>query len=342
MKEIRSEARKLTKGSCRVCPQCDGRACAGEVPGMGGTGTGVSFLNNVAALAEVNLNTRLVHHVHFPKTETELLGIKLKAPLMVAPIGGIAFNLSGAMTEADYQEAITHGAVDAGIIAGTPDAVPMEVMEIGLAKAKALGPGTTMPFIKPWEPDRIKKELAMCAEAGATVVCCDLDSVGLITLRLMGSPAYPKTTPELADIIKAAHQLKLAFLIKGVMNLADAEECLAAGADGLVISNHGGRVLDGVPGVAKVLPKIAAKLKGRTKLIADGGIRSGVDILKTLALGADAVMIGRPFSVAAIGGGRAGVKLYAETLRSQLEQAMIMTGCPDVAEANASLLWKEE
>jgi isopentenyl diphosphate isomerase/L-lactate dehydrogenase-like FMN-dependent dehydrogenase len=309
---------------------------------MGGTGTGLSFVNNITALRAIYLNTRLIHKVHFPNTEIEILGFKLKSPLMIAPIGGIAFNLGQAMPEAAYQEAIAFGAVDAGIIAGTPDAAPMEVMEIGLAQAKALGSGLTMPFIKPWELERIKIELEMCAAAGSKVVCCDLDSVGLITLRLMGHPAYPKDAGELAKIVAAARQLGLKFLIKGVMSLQDALICQEAGVDGLVISNHGGRVLDGVPGVAQVLPAIARKLKGQIKLLVDGGIRSGVDILKMLALGADAVMVGRPFAIAAIGGGREGVTLFAETLRSQLEQAMIMTGCPEVAAANEDLLWRAE
>jgi isopentenyl diphosphate isomerase/L-lactate dehydrogenase-like FMN-dependent dehydrogenase len=306
---------------------------------MGGTGTGVSFMNNIAALRAISLNPRLVHRVHFPRTETEIFGLKLKFPLMVAPIGGISFNLGKAMGEAEYQEAIAFGAVDAGIVAGTPDAAPMEVMEIGLAQARALGDGRTVPFIKPWEPERVKLELGMCLKAGSRVVGCDLDSVGLVTLRLMGHPAYPKGLEELAEIIGAAHEMGLAFLVKGVMNPADAEACVAAGADGLVVSNHGGRVLDGAPGSAEALPVIAAKLKGRAKLLVDGGFRSGADILKGLALGADAVMIGRPFAVAAIGGGREGVAFYAETLRSQLEQAMIMTGCPDAAQASRDLLW---
>jgi isopentenyl diphosphate isomerase/L-lactate dehydrogenase-like FMN-dependent dehydrogenase len=281
----------------------------------------------------------LIHKVHFPKTEVEFFGFQLKAPLLVAPIGGIAFNLGQAMPEADYQKAIAFGAVDAGILAGTPDAAPMEVMEIGLAQAQALGSGQTIPFIKPWEPERFIKVLQMCAKVGSKVVCCDLDSVGLITLRLMGCPAYPKDQAELAAIVEAAHRLGLAFIVKGVMGLPDAEACVAAGVDGVLVSNHGGRVLDGVPGAAEVLPAIAQKLKGRVKILVDGGIRSGEDILKALALGADAVMVGRPFAIMAIGGGREAVAYYAENLRSQLERAMIMTGCPDVAAANSELLW---
>jgi isopentenyl diphosphate isomerase/L-lactate dehydrogenase-like FMN-dependent dehydrogenase len=332
IKEIRAKARELAQGSCRVCPVCDGRVCSGEVPGMGGAVTGSSFRANVAALAAIRLNARLVHKVSFPKLETDILGLALKQPLLVGPIGGIAFNLKGAMPEAGYQEAVTHGAADAGIIAGTPDAVPIEPMKAGLAQAEKLGV-KVIPFIKPWEPDQIEERLEMCVAAGCKVVACDLDSIGLVTLRLMGKPAYPKDLPELASIISKVHEKGAKIIIKGVMTVSDAVKCVEAGADGLVVSNHGGRVLDSTPGTAEVLPAIAAAVGGQCHITIDGGVRSGVDILKMLILGAKAVWIGRPFSIAAIGGGREGVALYAETLRAQLEQAMIMTGCPDVKEA---------
>jgi isopentenyl diphosphate isomerase/L-lactate dehydrogenase-like FMN-dependent dehydrogenase len=306
---------------------------------MGGTGTGLSFVKNVEALRDLSLNVRIVHNVHFPETKTKVLGLDLKFPLIIAPIGGIAFNLGEAMSEEDYQEAIVFGAADAGIIAGTPDAVPIEVMEIGLAKARALGGGRTMPFVKPWELSRIKEELLACASAGVKVVAMDLDSVGLTTLRQMGSPAYPKDQSELEGIVDSARALDMAFVVKGIMGVEDALACARAGADGIVVSNHGGRVLDGAPATLKALPAIVKALKGQVSVLADGGIRSGSDILKFLAQGAEAVMIGRPFAVAAIGGGREGVAFLAETYRSQLERAMIMTGCPDVKAAGPDLLF---
>ncbi|MDR2455473.1 MAG: alpha-hydroxy-acid oxidizing protein [Deltaproteobacteria bacterium] len=332
LKEIRARARELVKGSCRVCPVCDGRVCSGEVPGMGGAITGGSFRANVAALAAIRLNARLVHKVSFPKLETEVLGLPLKLPLLVGPIGGIAFNLSGAMPEKDYQEAIAHGAAQAGLVAGTPDAVPIEPMKAGLEQAAKLG-GKVIPFIKPWEPDQIDERLDMCLAAGCKVVACDLDSIGLVTLRIMGKPAYPKDRQQLSSIIENVHKKGAKIIIKGIMTIEDAVSCVEAGADGLVVSNHGGRVLDSVPGTAEVLPAIAAKVGSRTAITVDGGVRTGVDILKMLALGAKAVWIGRPFAIAAIGGGTEGVALYAESLRAQLEQCMIMTGCPDVAQA---------
>ena len=338
LKEIRDKARGAVKGTCRVCPVCDGRVCAGEVPGMGGAGTGASFKANISALAEVRLNTRLVHNVRHPKTETELLGLKLSMPLIIGPIGGISFNLGDGLPEREYHQAITGGAEAAGLAAGLPDAVPIAVMETALDCIRA-HPGRAIPFIKPWEPDDFLKKLRMCAEAGCRVAGSDLDSIGLITLRQMGHPVYAKGQTELAALIGEAHSLGMRFIIKGIMCPEDAIACAEAGADAIIVSNHGGRVLDWAPGAAEVLPEIAAAVRGRMALIVDGGVRSGVDILKLLALGADCVMIGRPFAIAAIGGGSEGVELYAKTYRDQLEQAMIMTGCPDVRLAGPGLLF---
>ncbi|MDR0881373.1 MAG: alpha-hydroxy-acid oxidizing protein, partial [Candidatus Adiutrix sp.] len=252
IKEIRNRAREAARGSCRVCAVCDGTACAGEVPGMGGAGAGLSFRRNVEALAALRLKTRLVHQVRHPEMSVEILGLTLSLPLLIAPIGGLAFNLGGALSEADYQEAVVAGATRAGILAGTPDGAPPEVMETGLACARRHG-GRALAFIKPWAVSEIIQKMEMAAEAGCRVVACDLDSIGLITLRQMGRPAYAKDARELAEIAGAAHRLGLKFVLKGLMSREDALAGLEAGVDGLVVSNHGGRVLDGTPGTAEVL-----------------------------------------------------------------------------------------
>ncbi len=338
IKEIRDKARQLTKGSCRVCPVCDGRVCAGEVPGMGGAGSGSSFRHNIEALASIRLNMRLVHEVKEPDLATELLGLQLKAPIMIGPIGGISFNLGEAMPEKDYQEAIAAGAAATGIAAGLPDAVPLEVMQTAVDIAKKY-PGVAVPFIKPWELPDFEAKVEMCAQAGCRVVGCDLDSIGLITLRKMGHPAYAKSVATLTEMTGLIHRRGLKFIIKGLMMVEDAVACMEAGVDGIVVSNHGGRVLDAVPGTAEVLPAVSAAARGRMAVIVDGGVRGGVDILKMLALGADCVMIGRPYSIAAIGGGREGVELLTQTYVGQLAQAMIMTGCQNVRQAGLHLLY---
>jgi isopentenyl diphosphate isomerase/L-lactate dehydrogenase-like FMN-dependent dehydrogenase len=104
------------------------------------------------------------------------------------------------------------------------------------------------------------------------------------------------------------------------------------------VSNHGGRVLDFTPGAAEVLAEIAARVKGKTIILADGGVRSGADVLKLLALGADAVLIGRPLVVAAFGGGREGVALMLNQFKNELLQAMLLTGTADVTKVPATIL----
>ena len=105
----------------------------------------------------------------------------------------------------------------------------------------------------------------------------------------------------------------------------EAEIAVAAGAAGIVVSNHGGRILDHTPGAAEVLPAIARAVRGRAVVLADGGVRTGVDVLKYLALGADAVLIGRPLVVGAFGGGAEGVALLLRKLQAELTSAMPFT-----------------
>ena len=130
---------------------------------------------------------------------------------------------------------------------------------------------------------------------------------------------------------------KKPFLIKGIMTAKAALKAVEAGADGIIVSNHGGRVLPDVPSTAEVLPEIARAVKGQTKIIVDGGIRHGSDMVKALALGADAVMICRPFAVAWFGGDAEGIRTYVEKLRDEFTGAMYMVGarkledlCPEM------------
>ena len=338
MNSIRKLAREKMNGSCRVCPVCDGRVCAGEVPGMGGTGSGTSFKSSLKALEAVRLNTRLVHNVHHPRLGTNILGLSLALPLMVGPIGGIAFNLGDAVPESEYVDSVVGGAVESGIIAGVGDGAMMWIIEGGLEAIQRYN-GVGIPFLKPWAIEEFEQKVIMSRKAGCSIIGSDLDGIGMITLRKMGRHIFAKDPAGLKEMADTVHRHGALFVIKGVMSVEDAVACVEAGVDGIIVSNHGGRVLDHTPGPAEVLPHIAAAVKGQIALLADGGVRSGVDILKMLALGAECVMIGRPYAVAAVGGAKAGVKLYTEHYAAQLEQAMIMTGCPDVRSAGRHLLF---
>lgn len=330
MQEVRKQARERMKGFCRVCPICDGHVCAGEVPGMGGLGTGSAFRANLTALAAVKLNMRLIHDVRLPDTKTEILGFDLRMPVLAAPVAGVSFNMGGWLSEEDYDKAVVSGCRAAGLVACTGDgALPM-IFEAGLEAIRQTGcPG--IPFVKPWDGEELDQKMDMAAKAGCTVIGMDIDAAGLVILARMGHPVTPKGPARLAAFAARAHSAGMKCIVKGIMTVSDALLALEAGCDAIVVSNHGGRVLDHTPGTASVLPDIAAALKGRLTLLVDGGIRDGVDIFKMLALGADAVLVGRPFAVAAIGGELEGVTCYCEHLYSQLVQAMILTGCPTIA-----------
>jgi hypothetical protein len=340
MKEIRNKARELMKGSCRVCPVCDGRACAGEVPGMGGLGRGTAFKNNVGALAGVSLNMRLIHDVREPSTARSWLGIDLALPVVASPIGGM-FNFNDAVAEDEYIRAVINGSNTAGIIACTGDGVPPIITDSAFAGISAAG-GRGIPFIKPWESDELDEKMERAFAAACPAVGMDIDAAGLITLRKMGRPVGPKNPKELAAIVEKAHRAGCRFILKGVMTVDDARRALDAGVDCIAVSNHGGRVLECVPGTADVLPAISEAVGGRISIMADGGVRGGADVLKMLALGADVAGIGRPVAIAAVGGGSAGVATYIEQVKNELAQNMILTGCADIASISGDILYRRK
>lgn len=128
-------------------------------------------------------------------------------------------------------------------------------------------------------------------------------------------------------------------LVKGVLNPEDAELAVRAGASGIIVSNHGGRNLDTLPATIEALPLIADRVAGRVPLLVDGGIRRGTDVLKALALGAQAVLIGRPYIWGLAAQGEIGVVKVVDTLRREFEMAMALTGRLNVAGIDRSVIW---
>ena len=145
----------------------------------------------------------------------------------------------------------------------------------------------------------------------------------------MTPPSGPKSVAELREF---AQRAEVPFLLKGIMTPEGARKAIEAGAGGIVVSNHGGRVLDHTPATAWVLPEIVDAVEGKIPVFVDGGIRTGYDVFKALALGATAVLIGRPFVTMVYGGGMEGVKAYAAKLRTELCDAMEMTGCASLSD----------
>ncbi|AYD39792.1 alpha-hydroxy-acid oxidizing protein [Clostridium fermenticellae] len=334
-KEVLKNARENLNGSCRVCRVCDGKACAGEVPGMGGKGTGEAFSENVEALDSYKLNMRVIHDAKDPDTSVELFGRKMDVPVFAAPVSGTTLNMGGKFSEEEYISWVIGGCLDAGVYPMVGDTAVESFLITNLEQLKKFG-GDGIAIIKPWENENVIKKIKLAEESGAYAVGMDIDACGLITLSLHGKSVMPKTVDQIKEIVEST---KLPFILKGIMTADEAELAVKAGVSAIVVSNHGGRVLDQTPGVADVLPEIAETVKGKVTILADGGIRTGVDVLKIIALGADGVLIGRPFVAASFGGQREGVKTYIDNIKSDLKSAMVLTGCKNIKEITGRVLY---
>jgi isopentenyl diphosphate isomerase/L-lactate dehydrogenase-like FMN-dependent dehydrogenase len=338
---VYQKAREVLYPLCRVCPQCDGVACAGEFPGFGGLGSGTSFQNNFKDLRNVTLRMRPLNGVlnvdKRPDTSTVLLGHKLSFPAMAAPIGGAQSNFGGKLPDVAYFEAIIGGCADAGTLGSIGDS-PIDPDDVLQARFDVIARngGRAIAGIKP-RPQANFIEMIRRAEAvNAALITIDIDSAG----RYGNQPnkrteVGPKTVAQIRELVRAT---KIPLLVKGIMTPEDALAAVDAGAAGIVVSNHGGRVLDHTPGTAAVLPAIAAKVGGKVPILVDGCVHYGVDVLKYLALGASGVLVGRHLARAAFGGGRQGVALFMETMRSEFEAAMVMVGKARVQDVNRTIL----
>ncbi len=335
LEEVLRIAREKLYPRCRVCPECDGQACAGEVPGMGGIGSGMSFRNNVLALQKLHLEMRTLHDVSRPVTATTLFGEKLEIPILCTSLAGTTYNMGAKMSEEDFIEASLGGAKLAGTMGlvadGTED--PLETYKIRLA---AIRRNRGIAVIKPRAQKDIIERMKLVEDAGALAVAVDVDSAGRAARAAkLGQVIEPKTARQLRELVKAT---RLPFIVKGVMTVDEARVAVDSGAAAIVVSNHGGRCLDHTPGSAEVLPAIAAAVQGRAVILADGGIRYGADVLKFLALGAQIVMVGRPIIRGAHGGGPEGVALILDKMKKELVEAMTLTGTPSVSKVSRSIL----
>ena len=157
---------------------------------------------------------------------------------------------------------------------------------------------------------------------------------------LFGSGFLAQTAPRWEQVAQFIAQCPLPVYIKGILHPADAQQAVQIGAAGIIVSNHGGRVLDIAPSALAALPAVVQAVEGRVPVLMDGGIRRGTDVFIALALGAQAVLIGRPYVYALAVAGAAGVAHVLHVLRTELEVAMALAGCPtlaDVAQAELTL-----
>ncbi|MBU0926463.1 MAG: alpha-hydroxy-acid oxidizing protein [Spirochaetes bacterium] len=330
--EVRVKAKETIGPYCKVCAECNGVACKGMIPGPGGKGTGLGFIRNYQDLRKIRLVMDTVYAPTAVSTDTALFGREFSLPVYAAPVGAVGLHYSDAYTDLSYSAAVLEGCKAAGSVAFTGDGVKDEVYAGTIAAIAAIG-GHGIPTIKPWSLPEVLHKAKMAEDSGAFAFAMDIDAAGLVVLAMQGKPVSPMPVESLAAI---ASSVSIPFVLKGVMSPAGAKKALEAGAAGIVVSNHGGRVLDETPSTVEALPGIVDAVGGRMKVLVDGGFRTGLDAFKALALGADGVLIARPFTWSVYGGGAEGARLYLEKVRAELAEAMLMTGAATLADIDRS------
>lgn len=326
--ECIENARQRIGNYCKACPECNGRACRNQIPGPGAKGAGDTAIRNYDKWKEIRLNMDTIVSNRPVDTSISLFGKEFKYPFFAGPVGAVNLHYGDSLDDVAYNDILVSACADAGIAAFSGDGTNPGVMEAATDAIKN-AKGRGIPTVKPWNIDTIRDKMELVRNSGAFAVAMDIDAAGLPFLKNMTPPAGSKSVEELSEIVKAANA---PFIVKGIMTVKGALKAKEAGASAIVVSNHGGRVLDQCPATAEVLEEIVKAVDGSMKIFVDGGIRSGADVLKAIALGADAVIIARPFVTAVYGGEHEGVLAYIDKIGSELKDAMAMCGAASISE----------
>jgi isopentenyl diphosphate isomerase/L-lactate dehydrogenase-like FMN-dependent dehydrogenase len=313
-----------------------------------GAGTEQTLRANREAFGRWAITPKPMSGVSSPRTGTELLGIPLAVPLLTAPFGG------DGLFAPDGQLAVAR----ANAACGTASVVP-EVGTFSYEQVAAAAPAAArIAQLHPYESFPYMARRARDAGYDALCVTVDCPMTGFRARNAMirfrpdyrvwrgnftedGAPsvntmfrdgiseqAPPWTWDQLAA---AAARQDLPWIAKGILTAEAAQAALDAGASAILVSNHGGRQVDPAPASLDALPEVAATVKGRVPLLLDSGVRTGADVFLALALGADAVVIGRLAAYGLAAAGEAGVRATIELLAEELRTLMILAGTPDIA-----------
>ena len=335
MENIDCKSRELMSAFRRTPSARDDDVRVESVSDLGGLDVCGTVSPNGKALGKYRLNQRVLHGVATPATAVNILGMDLSMPILGASLRDGVRDAGGCTSETGYALTLLTGCAARGVVGCTGDGVFGHVFEAGLdALHKSQCGGVC--FVNPWEGPELYRRIERAEAAGATVVGLEADAVGLAESSHAGLRMAPLSLARLTRVIRRA---SVPFAVKGIMTPDEAVIAVEAGADAVVVSNRGGRALGNYPGVAEVLPWIVEAVHGQAVILVEGGVRSGADVLKLLALGANAVLIGRPLEVVARSDGRRGVEECLDRFRRELEQAMLMTGAARAASVNRSVLY---
>ncbi len=331
--EILTAARSELGPFCKACPVCNGLACGNTMPGPGCKAPGNAAARNYAKWQEICVNMDTLCENRPVDISFSLFGRDFAAPLFIAPLGAVNMHYGDKYDDLRYNSLLVPACAEYGIAAFTGDGVDPAIMKSAAEDMQKVG-GLGIPTIKPWNREAVFEKLDyLRGRGGVFAVAMDVDGAGLPFLKAMNPNAGSKSVAELREIVEYA---RMPFIVKGIMTVAGARKAVEAGAAGIVVSNHGGRVQGGVPSTAEVLPEIADAVKGELKIFVDGGIRSGVDIYRALALGADAVLIGRPVVPFIYAAGVEGLRVYLDRILGELTSTMTMCGTPTLADISRS------
>jgi len=329
----------------------------------GGAADELTLRANRSAWNKLQLLPRVLQPLKGGHTRTELLGRTLAHPLLVAPV---AYQR---MAHADGEIAMAHAAASqgAGLVLSTQASVSLEAVAGAFGVYAECGPLWFQLYL---QHDRgFTRELVKRAEeAGYEALVLTVDApvngardrerragfklppgVSAVNLAQLAAPdrstegslfeSLRAHAPTWADVQWLQETTRLPVLLKGVLHPEDARQAAALQVAALIVSNHGGRTLDTTPATAAVLPRIAAAVKGDLPLLVDGGIRRGTDVLKAVALGARAVLVGRPCVYGLANAGAVGVAHVLRLLRDELEIAMALCGCASLDQVGPDLLF---
>lgn len=326
----------------------------------GAAADGITHAANLDCWGRIRLKGRALRDMRGASTGLDLFGLGLEHPLLLAPV---AYHR---LAHPEGEHATALGAAATGTVMTVSTLASTRIEDIA---AQAQGPLWFQLYVQTRRADT-ESLIARAEAAGcrALVVTVDApvklrntearigfrlpDGVSAVNTAGMAGPDLREVpgrsatflglldaAPTWQDIAWLRTCTKLPLILKGITAPEDALRAIDTGADGLVVSNHGGRALDGLPASAEILPVVAEAVQGRVPLICDGGIRRGSDVVKALALGATAVMLGRPQLHALAVGGARGVAHMITILRAELEVAMTLTGCRTLPEITHDVLW---
>ena len=333
--EVLAAARGQIGPYCKACPVCNGRACGNTMPGPGCKYPGQTAARNYDKWQEICVNMDTLCPNVDPDISLVMFGHRFSVPVFAAPLGALPMHYGDKYTDQQYNAILVKAAAEYGSMALTGDGVDPEIMKAAVLDMAKVG-GVGCPTIKPWNKEFVFEKLDAVKAAGTFCAAMDVDGAGLPFLKAMNPNAGSKSVEEMKEIIDYAG---IPFIIKGIMTPDGARKAVEAGAAGIVVSNHGGRVQGGVPSTAEVLPSIAEAVKGEITILVDGGIRSGVDVFRALALGADGVLIGRPILTAIYGAGEEGYRVYMDKIVGELKSTMTMCGAATLKDIDWSKVW---